>query len=197
MTPFFITGLPRSGTAWLANLFTTGKTLCYHEPSPNLVVQTMNRHPGRRVGASDSSLVRRFAEVTTAFPSARWLYVARPIEETVKSLMAFTAALGNGLDEKLLREELQKDIDLAGEFIRDTDRVAVVEYSSITQHSNVMAEAWHWLVPEVKFDMYRWAILREFNVQQDLRATLGAKMRANLKQTASAFTAPQAQQTTN
>ena len=28
---FFITGLPRSRTAWLANWFTYGHTFCFHE----------------------------------------------------------------------------------------------------------------------------------------------------------------------
>ena len=32
MLDFMVVGLPRSGTAWLANWFTTERAMCWHEP---------------------------------------------------------------------------------------------------------------------------------------------------------------------
>jgi hypothetical protein len=58
MTPFFITGLPRSRTAWLANFFTTDHSFCYHDISRvGSVWAILESTSSDFVGDSDSGLL--------------------------------------------------------------------------------------------------------------------------------------------
>jgi hypothetical protein len=59
--PFLITGLPRSRTAWLSVLCTTGNAFCYHEPSTQFedisdLKDFYNKDSPRFVGVSDAAL---------------------------------------------------------------------------------------------------------------------------------------------
>lgn len=193
MTPFFITGLPRSGTAWLSNLFSPGKTLCFHEPKPSDVVAAINAHAGRRVGAAGAELVKRYATITQCWPDARWLYVVRPIEDVFVSLAQALNKAGIDINRASLLKELEADRIRGHALLNDTGRVAGAQFHDLMTDVEVMAQAWHWLVPEVKFDRARWEVLRRLNVQQDFKARISE----NMRQTLSALTAPPAQQTTN
>ena len=53
---FFITGLPRSRTAWLANYFTTGSVLCLHEASYEEFLDRKNSGLWDYVGLSSTKL---------------------------------------------------------------------------------------------------------------------------------------------
>ena len=91
MTPFFITGLPRSRTAWLANFFTTQTAFCFHdrckdgwtaawvEQSLKMVAQGFvpGSPPARytHVGDADSGLMLIAPQLVVMFPDARWLFV--------------------------------------------------------------------------------------------------------------------------
>lgn len=170
LTPFFITGLPRSGTAWLANLFTTGKSICFHEPDPRDVVTAINAQPGRRVGASDPTLVRKHSQVVMLWPDARWLYVVRPIEECFASLVGFCAANGVTLNHAIARRAMEEDRVMGMQLIQDPFHVAVAEWDHVRNDAEVAGQVWRWLVPEIKFDVDRWKLLGGLNVQQDLKA---------------------------
>lgn len=160
--PFFITGLPRSGTAWLANLFTTSKSICYHEPLKP-VEMLVARNPGRRVGVSDSTLLRRFRETAEAWPDARWLLVVRRPDEVVNSLMVFTGAVIGEQTERIRKEV---DADLKRLLLIGHDSMtATIRFDQMT-NIEVARQAWHWLLPEVKFDEERFSILEDLNVQQ-------------------------------
>lgn len=171
LTPFFITGLPRSGTAWLANLFTTGKTLCFHEPDPRDVVTAINAQPGRRVGASDPTLVRKYSQIVKLWPDARWLYVARPLEDCFASLVKFSDLNGVKLNRAIARQAMEEDRVIALTLMaKHSHRFAAAEFGPLMNDAEVAGQAWHWLVPEVKFDVDRWKLLGGLNVQQDLKA---------------------------
>lgn len=170
LTPFFITGLPRSGTAWLASLFTTNKSLCFHEPDPRDVVAAINGHPGRRVGASDSSLVRKSLQIMKIWPDARWLYVMRPLEECLESLIKFSESSGVKLNRTIARQAMEADRLIALQLIQDPVRFAMAEWDHVRNDAEVAGQVWHWLLPEVKFDVDRWKLLGGLNVQQDFKA---------------------------
>ncbi len=88
MNPFFITGLPRSRTAWMAAFLTGGDILCHHElmkycPTREVFFQSF-RHPTLRIGNSDSGLpVTGFQE---AFPASKTVIIERHIEDVYNSL---------------------------------------------------------------------------------------------------------------
>jgi len=87
MKHFFITGLPRSRTAWWANLMSTGEAFCTHEPGLTIDEwltkyrpQETGRWP-RYLGNSDGTLLATWREVQEAFPEAPWLVLLRPKDE--------------------------------------------------------------------------------------------------------------------
>ena len=61
MSKFFITGLPRSRTAWLASFFTGNNSFCYHEilrvsSGFDDAIRKLSHRKEMYVGNSDSSL---------------------------------------------------------------------------------------------------------------------------------------------
>jgi hypothetical protein len=81
MTPFFITGYPRSRTAWLSVALTNGRTTCLHDVAMEMevVVRRLahNNDPKSQLGISDPSLLVYFGALSSAFPQAPWVLVNR------------------------------------------------------------------------------------------------------------------------
>jgi len=85
MIDFMVLGLPRSGTAWLANLLTTDDSYCRHEAfwKSTLVQLDLIDAPGK-FGVSETSAYC-IPDVLNDH-SARKLIVTRPLNEINKSL---------------------------------------------------------------------------------------------------------------
>lgn len=119
--PLFITGLPRSRTAWLSNLFTRSGRLVHHELQRKFdtaadyvaFMQELVTACPYGVGDSSSLLPMIGAEVVAAFPSASWVFVERAPKD---ALEAAIAACDPGLESFIRRAwpKLQHDLaDLA------------------------------------------------------------------------------------
>ena len=89
MTPFFITGLPRSRTAWLANYFSYGNTVCLHDLLHRLTIYEI----GGRIlktgcangGYADPALLLYWEAILEDVPAAKWLIVERDIEDVART----------------------------------------------------------------------------------------------------------------
>lgn len=175
-TPFFITGFPRSRTAWLANLFTTYSTLCLHDVGAMGVAGLRKKvgeaGPLRKLGASDPILTLWYPELMKVFPTARWVYVDRPRAECQESFYRWIA--GSMIDG--VRSD-QVDLDVlfdaherAAEKLKTLSKVTVVPFLGLGEAA-VIEAAWDWLLPDgPPFDSQRWKLLDGFNVQQQLTA---------------------------
>lgn len=175
-TPFFITGLPRSRTAWLANLFTTDTTLCWHEPLEPISSLMAMAPEGRRIGVSDASLTSQFEALSNEFPSARWLYVQREEEAAMASLVRFIAPHVK-TSPTGLKGYLKQHQACAARMKTDA-RVRVVRFEDLSDGA-VMPGAWSWLLPEIRFPGQRWIMLCGLNVQQNrdaFRQRVAAKL---------------------
>ena len=84
---FFITGLPRSRTAWLANFFTTGEVFCYHE--------ALNNYPNKdALTAAMTGVKFYYGNADSALPftkfqewfSAPTVIIERNADEVIESL---------------------------------------------------------------------------------------------------------------
>ena len=84
MAKFFIIGLPRSRTAWLANFFTHGPSYCYHDPLveceslddlDKMEIQTDTEY----VGFSDAAFSLMLDRLSVAYPFAPKIIVHRPL----------------------------------------------------------------------------------------------------------------------
>lgn len=97
---FFITGFPRSKTAWFANYFTYNKSFCFHEEIPRSGLQKVSDCDDLRrfkesleiekLGNSDSSSCIYWDYLIDFFPRAKWVIVDRNIDDVEKSLLSIT-----------------------------------------------------------------------------------------------------------
>lgn len=91
MSRFFVTGLMRSRTAWLANYLTWGDSICPHDmmgecDSFEQFACYLKRLEGAHVGYSDPALLFVWEKVVAAFPQARWIVVTRAPDDVKASL---------------------------------------------------------------------------------------------------------------
>lgn len=86
MIDFMVIGLPRSGTTWAANLLTTDKTICLHDPLYQYHYEDLDsiEKGGKRVGVSCTGLYR-FGNWVNLHP-ARKVVLHRSLVEVNKSL---------------------------------------------------------------------------------------------------------------
>ena len=147
MIDFMIVGLPRSGTAWLANWFTTERSICWHEPLWTRSLTELDEVKGAGLfGISDTMLILMNADEINRHP-AKKLIVHRELDEVNVSL----AKLGL----PAMRDEHKWKLDEIGGF-------------HITFHDLYNVErfrrAAEWLLP-VPFDSARYSLLRDLNIQ--------------------------------
>jgi hypothetical protein len=182
---FFITGLPRTRTAWLANFFTGPHSFCLHDgllgckTVRDLVPQwqaamwdyPVREHPHIAMGDSDSALVLVAEQVLEAFPGSRWLHVTRPWEDAMESyLSAFKrgpAYLGETPQSaeqcKETFRRLAERNQALPDLVPEEDYFSVPFYA--LERRETMLEAWQWLMNGVAFPAARWRLLDSLNVQ--------------------------------
>lgn len=81
----FVTGLPRSRTAWLANWLSWGESICLHDafqhaPSFEAFCDTLNALPYQVVGHSDPANVFVWRKLQETYPGAKWIVIERDFE---------------------------------------------------------------------------------------------------------------------
>jgi hypothetical protein len=107
---FFITGFPRSKTAWFANYFTFGESFCFHEAiAQDLLLKEGVEHelihnfrihsPDIKVGNSGCDNVYHQDELLDSYPDAKWVIVERH-ELEVRSSMIKCTGLSADIVEK-------------------------------------------------------------------------------------------------
>lgn len=87
-TPFFITGLPRSRTAWMSAFLSNGDVVCRHEAlkycKSKADFSRLMRHPKKRVGTADSVLM--WSDFRARFPNAPFIIIDRNPNEVCAAL---------------------------------------------------------------------------------------------------------------
>lgn len=162
--PFFITGLPRSRTAWLANLFCTDDTVCYHEPHES-VTALIDGSTDMRIGVADCTLPMKFKAIIEKYPDSRWLYIDRDYSDSMRSFVRYTKPHVN-----LLGRDLKRFFDMHIDYarvVRSDPRTMVLTYSDLTK-SGFVHLAWHHLLPDKPWNQARYEVLNLLNVQQNL-----------------------------
>jgi hypothetical protein len=171
-TPFFITGLPRSRTAWLANLFTTDRSLCFHEPV-EAPATLFSCYATVQIGISDSMLVLAYRELARTFPTSRWLYVDRDPNGALASFLQFTRPVV-GMREEIVRTLFDAHLLRAHEMRADWQRVKTVRFEDLDDPATIQS-AWDWCLPEVPFQRARWEILAKLRVEQILERCMAER----------------------
>lgn len=165
MKPFFITGLPRTRTAWLANLLTYGNSFCLHDGLmqgglAGLVAMLRTLGQSRSfVGDADSGLTFHAAELVQLFPDARWLFIRRdPAKAEASYKKHFDGRdpyVSPGASVSALFERLVKQCDHARTVV---PKFAEIEFDTLNQ-PEALRRAWAWCVPGEPFCEERSAML--------------------------------------
>ncbi len=86
MIDFMVLALPRSGTAWVANLLTTDTSLCIHEAFMDHSINDLDtRSYDGLLGIAETSAFIRVDEINQH--SAKKLVIDRPFDEIYKSIV--------------------------------------------------------------------------------------------------------------
>lgn len=161
MIPFFITGLPRSRTAWLANWLTTDASLVYHDvPLPMDL-----RGEWKQIGFSGPELVAEYEAMTRLYPGAKWLVVLRAADDARQSFLRWSAGV---LPPNPAFDELWRGRVEALARLTLKPNVKTVAFGDLEDCAQA-AQVWHHLLPAQEFDAERWRVLNEMNVQQMLQ----------------------------
>lgn len=155
--PFFITGLPRSGTTFLANFFTYAGVFCWHEAMLGCTdeedfVRKLTDRESAQMGDSDSGLVFCVPMLRRRFPKSPLAVIERNPFEVMASLSAVGAPLPPTTLDEYMRARLVADLRVAFEdlFLTETLR-----------------NMWHTLTG-LRFDQRRAEMLLNFQVQPEL-----------------------------
>lgn len=153
MSPFLVTGYPRSRTAWCANFLTYGPSFCFHDPTVHFKVEDFPRLFRRMgteyCGVADSGALLYFDQYMKLFPTARVVLIQRPQMEVIKSMAGlgfdFKAAIST-FEEAFL--EIEKRYE-----------VLTVPFGALPA-----TEIWEHCVPGIPVHQIRLRMLNEFRV---------------------------------
>lgn len=142
---FIVLGLPRSGTTWLANLLTTDRSLCLHDPFAKSLPETWQAGT-KLLGIS----------CTGAYMMPGWLAQqdcpVAVIERDPVACDASLVAAGLPPTTERLRESLA---------CVDGSRW---RYSDLW-HEASARELWAFLLPRLPFDVARYRLLRDMRIE--------------------------------
>lgn len=161
-TPFFITGLPRSRSAWLANWLTTDASLVYHDvPLPMDL-----RGEWRQVGFSGPELAVEYEMINRLYPGARWVVVLRNEADAKAAFIRWAGAYLGGAEAAF--EAVWKERVAAIARLTTQLNVRTVPFEQLDDPVTARG-LWEYLLPDQAFDADRWRVLNEMNVQQMLQ----------------------------
>jgi hypothetical protein len=169
---FFITGLPRTRTCWLANLFTERGALCHHDllgavPDVPALVREMSSDTGRSVGDADSGLLFVQRWFKARWPDAPWLLVQRDFRQAWESLAAFVK--GGPWEHRIpvdteARDRLMQSYYAALPHFFNDKACMCVQFEELDSMA-MLQRIWEHLRPEAPFDQRRARMLQTLRME--------------------------------
>lgn len=173
MKPFFIVGLPRSRTAWLANLFTTENIHCFHELSAVYPVEqwaAVFRAVGSKYVGTSEPLPRTVLEAKKIFPESKLVVISRPVMESFKATLRAVRWVDQ-LSQYVFADPkkiqicavlLKREEDYL-ELLKKSPGALVVKFNELNQNE-VVTQIWRHCIPDIEADELRIAQLQEIRV---------------------------------
>lgn len=160
MNTFYITGLPRSRTSWIANLLSTGHAICLHEPTRyarsvdaiNRVVASAHDAGYARVGICDSGLLLYLDLVPH---DAKLVILRRPVEDVIDS----TSNLYNFDTSSFIRH-----LSVGLGSLQDRQEHMVVDFSDLSQE-DACRSVFEYCIPDQMWCSLRWKELHRLSVE--------------------------------
>lgn len=174
MDHFLILGRPRSRTAWVANLLTVPPvSFCLHEgladggaSFPRLQSQ-LSKLDAEVTGNADTGLIHHLDEVLATFPTARLVLLVG------NDASWRTWCQRHNLHAKV-RAKVESDFEQARE--RLAGRALFVDCRALTADSGEAKRLWSHCLPGHAFQLQRWEMLKDLNVQV-IPESLGRRLR--------------------
>jgi hypothetical protein len=162
--PFFITGLPRSRTGWLAALLSGAHGVCLHDVLGGCAgVEDLKSQISdfKAAGVSDPALALVWRDVAAAWPEAKWVVVRRDKFDAARSYAAFLARHGWGMAWDQVRATIEAwDAELAA--LLWEPQTTMVDYDDLDDAGEARRLC-DFL--RVGFDPGRFEMMRRLNVQ--------------------------------
>jgi hypothetical protein len=178
MKPYFITGLPRSRTAWLANLLTWNDSFCFHEAtfgcgSMDEFKAVLEGAPlgTRYVGDSDPNLGLIAESIVQTFPGCRVVAIHRPLADCLKSEWEAMTWDGNSAFENTTQEHIRTLMEQASlgiaHILRSLpkERQMMVRFEDLDK-PDVIRGIWGFCAPSTPFPTARYEMLQDLRVTQ-------------------------------
>ena len=160
---FFITGLPRSRTAWFSTFLTGNNCFCYHEvlrisSGFDDAIQKLLNRKEMYVGNSDSSMPIWVDKIDSILYHSPIVIIERDINEVTNSL---TNLFGEHDYTKVL------DLTLEGlEIIKKRYNYISVDYNKLDEEL-YLKMIWDFCIPNIPFDKDKFETLKSINVSID------------------------------
>lgn len=166
MTPFFILGLPRSRTAWLANLFTHKHSFCFHDALSQCdrlsdLKAVMDSRPEPFVGNADSGMALFWFGAQAVFPDAKVIVVRRELSQVRHSVARLLGSDALATVDPMLAEMDER---------LDSIRGLTVRYEDLSKLSCATA-MWEY-VGLTDFDYDRFDMLTRLNITEDIATVM-------------------------
>lgn len=162
---FFITGLPRSRTSWLANFFTYNSSFCYHEATrfcTNIrdLKELMGNHTAINIGNADPAMLYIMNDALKAFPGAKVVLIERELHETIDSFIDFYTSY----EYNRIQEWIEYMFEMM-EKVKQKYDVLTVRHDALNKMEECK-KLWNYLLPDEPFDEKRWNLLDELYINK-------------------------------
>lgn len=147
---FFVLGLPRSRTAWLANFLTYGDSFCYHEGLDGC--STVQEYKQKIQGCGDSSTGLYLLDINKEFPDTKRIII-EPDSKDIERAKKFTETYFPQVPKEWVEYLYYKLMQVDG------PRVPFKEIN------NNLEFIWTYLIPDKPFNKKRADQLMNMNVQ--------------------------------
>lgn len=150
---FFIFGLPRSRTAWVANLLSFGTGFCYHEAfatlglNPQGLMEEFNQWPAHyTVGNSDSYNLIEADWIFQNFPQAKFVYLHRSEEAVIRSMEKVQPELAFAIPAlREIAREARNEVFRRGGLVIDVEHWTPAD----------TLELWDYCLPDIPYPKQR------------------------------------------
>jgi hypothetical protein len=165
MNTFFVVGLPRTRSAWLANFLTNGDAICHHELMRSVtdLAALRNKLNGTNtyaaVGDADPTLAGMLPEALAAFPEAYWVFVFRELDEAYE---AWQRAFPNLNKPLAAFDAAANAMEAAARTLTESGRVLRVAYEYLDERQT--CSEIHEFCLGRPMDVERWRLLNILRV---------------------------------
>ena len=143
MPDYFVMGLPRSMTAWMANFLTYDGNYCLHEGMNDC--HSLDEYRKKTEGLGDSGTGTMFIDIEKEFPNAKVLIIDRDMERAI----AYDKEHYGSDCIPLIKDRL------------DTIKGKRIKFNEVKDN---LEEIWDYLIG-TEYDSFRGNLLKNLNIQ--------------------------------